>query len=50
MGLRLFFRCKPFDLNIEKTDAESVEDIVDAISKLVVNPIGAVSDVAPKTQ
>jgi hypothetical protein len=32
----LFFKCNPFDLRMENTEAESVDDMVEANKKAVV--------------
>src|SRR5690606_34649989 len=48
-GRRLFFKFNPLDRRMENTDAESVEDMVDARSKDETKPTPADSMVMPNT-
>ena len=48
VGRRLFFSIKPLERRIEKTEAESVEDIVAASSMAVIMPIPADFIVMPR--
>src|SRR5690606_20991165 len=48
-GRRLFFRLSPLERNMEKTDAESVDDMVDASNQAETNPTPPEGIVLPNT-
>ena len=48
-GRRLFFRCRPLERSIEKTEAESVEAMVEANNMEVSKPTPAAGIVMPST-